>query len=63
MSTASQSLGYQRSLPNGSRVSFGITAPILLLQQQQQQQTHQRQVHRAQNTTINSHRVVMDMHQ
>ena len=40
VSTTSKSLECRRSLPNRSRVSFGITAPIL-----RQQRTHQRQAY------------------
>ena len=58
VSTASQSLEYWNSLPTGSRVSFGIAAPIL-----PQQQTHQRHAYQAQNTIIDSHKVAMEVHQ
>ena len=56
VSTTSQSLAYQRSLPNRSRVSFGITALP-------QQQSHQHHAYRAQNTTIDSYKVAMEVHQ
>ena len=56
--TAIQFLEYLNSPQNGFRVSFGITAPKL-----PQQRTHQRHAYRAQNTIIDSRKVVIEVHQ
>ena len=56
VSTTNQSLKYRRSLPNRSRVLFGITALS-------QQQTHQYHAYRVQNTIIDSYKVAMEVHQ
>ena len=58
VSVTSQSRQYRHSLPNGSRVSFGIiTLP------RQRPQTHQHHAYRAQNTIIDSYKVAMEVHE
>ena len=58
MRITSQSINYRSSLPDGSRVSFGITAPIT-----RRPHLHLQKAHRAQNITIDSHRVALEVQQ
>ena len=56
VSNTSQSIEHRSSLPDGLRVLFSTTTPIL------QQQPHLCKAHQAQNTIIDSHSVAIEVH-